>query len=123
MNAYSKITLSPELPTRFELVVGALDGMRGYQRVAGGSAGVAIPQRRTLVLDPVRLAELEEEHQWLQNKFAEARRSAATTRAFTPADARRMMFATARYCKQCGVMHDVLRAGLCPPCYEESQSF
>lgn len=82
---------------------------------------LAVPPRRTIDFDPDKIAEAAESHEWIMRKFAEA--SAANAPTFGPREAEALMRATTPTCKRCGIMHDSLRTGLCPGCYDEVTTF
>ena len=80
---------------------------------------------RTLDLDPDKIAEAQAGHDFVQQKFDEARKAtkAAHKLKFGPREAEALMRATTPTCKHCKVMHDFLRDGYCPGCYDEVNTF
>lgn len=125
---YATITLDPEKPTRRVLVVGALDGIRGYQRIAGGEPGTPIPPR-ALKLDPAGIAEAQADHEWIMEKFAEAKSSQRKTTDMRlvrrERGPRKQVKSNWPLCKRCKVEYEPsrLKNGLCPACYDEVTSF
>ena len=80
---------------------------------------------RTLDLDPDKIADAQAGHDFVQQKFDEARKAtkAAHKPKFGPREAEALMRATTPTCKRCKVMHDFLRDGYCPGCYDEVNTF